>query len=239
MHRASIQHSIINTPRQHKLKIISINVNSLIQNQRRDGLLNFTETHKPDIVLINETKVNPKYKIHSKDFNLVRNDRANSKLGGGTEILIKKTVNMVFVELHIPHLKNASVLETSIIKLSLPHQVKLYIIAAYAPGNNKKNVRSEFQKVFASLELDNPKNFYILAGDLNAKHSTWKNSMSNPRGTFLNLWLEENKIQFKAQLYNTDLPSFPRGNSYLDICIIDCRILLETKNNANEIETIP
>ena len=54
--------------------------------------------------------------------------------------------------------------------------------------------------------------------------------MSNHRGTFVNHWLEENKLQFKAQLYNSDLPSFPRRNSYLDICIIDCRILLETKN---------
>ena len=90
MHRASTQHSIINTPRQHRLKIISINVNSLIQNQRRECLLNFIETHNPDIVLLNETKLNPKYKIHFKDFNLVRNDRPNSKLGGGTAILIKK-----------------------------------------------------------------------------------------------------------------------------------------------------
>ena len=90
MPRASTQHSIINTPRQHKLKIISINVNSLIQNQRRDCLLNFTETHKPDIVLINETKLNPKYKIHFKDFTLVRNDRPNSKMRGGTAILIFK-----------------------------------------------------------------------------------------------------------------------------------------------------
>ena len=88
MHRASTQRSIINTPRQHKLKIISINVNSLIQNQRRDCLLNFTKTYKPDIVLINETKLNPKSKIHFKDFNLVRNDRPNSKMGGGTAILI-------------------------------------------------------------------------------------------------------------------------------------------------------
>ena len=60
--------------------------------------------------------------------------------------------------------------------------------------------------------------------------------MSNPRGTFLNHCLEEDKIQFKVQLY---LPSFPRGNSYLDICFIDCRILLDSKNNDNEIETIP
>ena len=90
MNRASTHHSIINTPRQHKLKIISINANSLIQNQRRDCLLNFTETHKPDIVLINETKLNPKYKIHFKDFTLVRNDRPNSKMRGGTAILIFK-----------------------------------------------------------------------------------------------------------------------------------------------------
>ena len=65
-----------------------MNVNSLIQNQRRDCLLNFTETHKLGIVLINETKLNPKYKIHFKDFNLIKKDRPNSKLGGGTSILI-------------------------------------------------------------------------------------------------------------------------------------------------------
>lgn len=46
-----------------ELKIIHINVNSIIRLARRYELLNFLNKNKPDIVLLNETKLYKKHKL--------------------------------------------------------------------------------------------------------------------------------------------------------------------------------
>lgn len=46
------------TVSHNTLKIIEINVNSLITNERRASLADFLETHNPDVVLLCETKLN-------------------------------------------------------------------------------------------------------------------------------------------------------------------------------------
>lgn len=72
------------------LKIIEINVNSIIKLSRRYELLNFINLHNPDIVLLNETKLNTKHKLFFENYDLIRKDRPNASKGGGTAILIKK-----------------------------------------------------------------------------------------------------------------------------------------------------
>lgn len=76
-----------------KLKIITINVNSIISNNKRQILNSFLNDHKPDIVLITETKLKPIYKLSFKNYKLIRADRLN-KPGGGCAILIKKKLNL-------------------------------------------------------------------------------------------------------------------------------------------------
>ena len=51
-----------------KLKMILVNVDLIITNQRRNSLLNFSKIHNPDIVAISETKLNSKHKIDFKDY---------------------------------------------------------------------------------------------------------------------------------------------------------------------------
>ena len=55
--------------------------------------------------------------------------------------------------------------------------------------------------IFKSLKLEELGNYYILAGDLNAKHKNWRNSEENQRGKWLNAWLLDNAILYKTQLY--------------------------------------
>lgn len=156
----------------------------MIQNQRRDNLLYLTKKHNPDIVLVNETKLSDRYKISFEEYKLIRNDRPNSTQGGGTVILIKNQIK--FTNIDLPQLKKFTVLEVSILKLRLPRNNNLFIIAAYAPGNNKREFHHEWQYIFDALKLSEHQNYYILAGDLNAKHTNWKNQVNNPRGIFLN-----------------------------------------------------
>ena len=81
------------------LKIISVDVNSIITNNRRSDLTKFVADYNPDIVLIGETKLNPKYKIEFKDYDVYRNDRPNATQGGGTAILIKKPIQYQKIEM--------------------------------------------------------------------------------------------------------------------------------------------
>lgn len=82
-----------NTPSiLNKLNIAAINVNSIIANYRRLELYEFMKTHHHDILLLSETKLNPKYKIQFKEYNIIRTDRPNSRQGGGTAIIIRKDI---------------------------------------------------------------------------------------------------------------------------------------------------
>lgn len=214
-----------------KLNIVHINVNSLIKLDRRLELDNFLKTNNPDIVLLSETKLNIKHKLAFKDYHIVRKDRRNSKCGGGTAILVKKEIKY---EIHNNTVINAfKCLETCIIKIPTNSRDIIYIIAAYYPsGNNDTYFKNEVHKLFESLNLDSLENYYILAGDLNSKHTDWGNVVVNHKGTLLKTWLEENNIKFKCKLYASDYPSFPRSGSYIDICLADHRIYIEGQNSS-------
>ena len=58
------------------IKIISVNVNSIVTNARRYNLLNFINKHEPDIVLLNETKLNSNHRISFEHYNIIRNGRS-------------------------------------------------------------------------------------------------------------------------------------------------------------------
>jgi len=50
-------HNKNNTLILNKIKIISVNVNSIIKNQRRASLYGLISKYNPDIVLVSETKL--------------------------------------------------------------------------------------------------------------------------------------------------------------------------------------
>ncbi|KAI4472699.1 hypothetical protein M0802_016563 [Mischocyttarus mexicanus] len=222
---------------KQRLNIVSVNVNSIIQNYRRATLLKFMKTLRPDIVLISETKLNNIHKISFQNYDIIRTDRPNSIQGGGTAIAIKR--NIRYTNINLQALTNSEIIETTVIKLNLTDGVSMYIIAAYAAGNHKKEFHLEFAKIFRYLKLEAPNNYYVIAGDLNAKHQHWKNNTCNPRGTFLFNWLRENDIKYKACLRSTDIPSFPRGNSYIDICIADCRLKFHNTDKDGNLRCLP
>lgn len=215
------------------LKIISINVNSLIKNQRRAQMMKLLDKNNPDVVLISETKLNKSHVIEFKNYEIIRNDRPHSKQGGGTAILIKRKIKFERVELTNVS-RDTAVLEATMIRLFLGNKKNLIIVAAYAAGNNKIEFNEEFKNLFRQLRLENLDNYYIIAGDLNAKHMNWKNSNYNTRGTFLYNWLLDNSITYRAILRTSEIPTFPRGKSYLDVCIADCRLSFkDTKENGD------
>lgn len=164
------------------LKILSINVNSIIANQRRASLYQAIKKHNPDIVFISETKLNSSHVITFKDYNIVRNDRKN-KEGGGTAIIIRK--NIPYKKIDLSNTTTNQLLEHTILKIKIKSNSYLYLIAAYATCGSQKEFIPDLNNLFNQLKLDNENNFFILAGDLNAKHTSWLNQNNNPRGISL------------------------------------------------------
>lgn len=212
-----------------KLSIASINVNSIQTNYRRYELLEFTKKYKHDIVLLNETKLTQHHKIAFKKYNIYKTDRPKSKQGGGTAIMVKKDI--VHELITYPSSKNNKILEHTIIKIKTTNNRNIYIISAYATNDSKTLFISELNQVFTNLNLENTKNYYVLAGDLNARPIQWGNNSSNDRGRQLIKWEKEEALFFKANIYLPESPTFVTAQSYLDIAIIDDRIEIENSIN--------
>ena len=129
------------------------------------------------------------------------------------------------------------VLETLAITIQIRNKEKLFIISVYAPHGRSREFATEFDKLFKHLNLNNINSYYLIAGDLNAKHQSWGNVNNNQRGLFINKWLEENEIEYRAKLYGSDFPTYPRCQCFLDLCVVDCRLLIHTVQDR--IKTIP
>lgn len=218
------------------LNIISLNINSLVSISKQMFLLHFLKKHNPDIMILCETKLNKKRKIKFKDYELVRKDRPNSTLGGGTAILIKKELK--FIEIEINKLNYFQCLELCAISLKINDTQNLTVIAAYASQRNSSKFNEEWEKAFEFLHLNNIDKYYIIAGDINAKHSDWGNINNNPRGNFIKKWLYDKEMYYKCSLYSTLEPSFPRSGSYLDLVFTDTRLEISTVM-PNKIKTLP
>ena len=87
--------------------------------------------------------------------------------------------------------------------------------------------------------MDNVNNYYVIGGDYNAKHTNWKNIASNRRGHFLNNWINDNNITYKIKLYHSESPSYPRTESYLDLCIADNRIIINHNSHKKLLKVLP
>lgn len=67
----------------NNLKLLSINVNSIVANKRRYNLSHFLTKHNIDIALLSETKLKNNHRIFFNKYSFIRNDRVDGKGGGG------------------------------------------------------------------------------------------------------------------------------------------------------------
>lgn len=219
-----------------KIKIVSVNVNSIIKNQRRASLLNLLNRQNPDLVMLNKTKLNKMHLLRFENYHVIRSDRNDKNPGGGTAILVKKSIK--FEEIFLST-TNQKVFEYTIIKCKFKPNIPLFVIAAYAKCGSQKEFIPELNNLFASLKLNSLDNYYILAGDLNAKHSDWKNPNNNPRGISLAKWLDKNMIKYKIKFLGTKYPSYPNGQFFLDIVMADARFTYHGLEDNAKLTNVP
>ena len=223
----------MNNTKKVQLKIIAANVNSIATNERRHNLVQLLKKEDPDFALLSETKLKPFHKPKFKNYNLIRKDRSPAN-GGGVALLIKKQIKFEQISIN----RNLAVLEIVAVRIRLQSGSSLVIVSAYAPGAEATEFISELECIFKSLSLDSLNNYFGIAGDLNAKHTAWNNPYYNGRGLALFNWVTDNNRDFRIALRGTNVPTYPRTNSYIDIGLTDSRLQTCNLNPDGTIKTI-
>ncbi|GFX15731.1 RNA-directed DNA polymerase from mobile element jockey [Trichonephila clavipes] len=129
----------------------------------------------PDLLLVQETKLQPgldpliaNYRLHKDD----RNNFPRSRIGEGTAIYCKNNYDHNRVPLLTLQYMDA-------IEIKFNNFPPIGIVSAYArntPENNRKFPDKDFLKILNSVQN------IIIAGDLNAAHRTCSNARSNAFG---------------------------------------------------------
>lgn len=164
--------TMTNTPQSTRtiseVKIAAINVNSLVSFNKRYDLLQFVNNNNIDIALVSEIKLADRYKVQYVNCNIIRNDRHNSKTGGGTAILIK--THIPYEIMHTPSSRYNQILEYTIVRMNQKRNQQLYMVAVYANNKDKPVYYKEMNHLFEKLKLHQPNHYYIITGDLNSRH---------------------------------------------------------------------
>lgn len=84
--------------------------------------------------------------------------------------MIKKDIT--FDHLNSDNEVNTKLIKTSINKIFLNLDKNLFIIRAYASGDDSNIFFSDLPKIFDFLNLNKPNNFFVLLSDLNAKQKS-------------------------------------------------------------------
>ena len=161
--------------------------------------------------MICETKLSTRYKLQFLNYELIRTDRLNSQKGGGTAILIKR--NIQFEQIFFPSSKNNKSLEYTIIKTQATNY-SLYIVALHANNLEKKIFIDEINSLFSKLDLTNCKHYFVMAGDLNVRHSCWGDIVNKTKGTLLKNWEFNDGLLYRAKIIPPAIPTFPSSGSY-------------------------
>lgn len=220
---------------QHKLKIIHLNINSLRSVHKRQELSHFLNTEKPDILMLNETKLNNSHKVSFRNYNFIRNDRPNNKGGGGTGILIRDSLN--FQQLTLSNLNS---IECTVVNLQMRNQKELLIASVYVAKDLKNTIDvQDFDKI---LSLKNSKSQFIMGGDFNAHHPLWKSNLISPNGRAIYDWFSD---KFCVHSIVLACPLFPSrhcndNHSFLDFFFVSSSFNVNYPiAYSNHLQTIP
>ncbi|UYV80029.1 hypothetical protein LAZ67_18001468 [Cordylochernes scorpioides] len=179
--------SIIQSPQtshfatSKQLSILQCNINGLCSTATKiklEEIMEIAEKQKIQIIALQETKLNEKYNLKYKNYNILRKDR--NKEGGGLAFLIK---NLYYEDIAI-NIPNTSDLEAQGIKVYLNQNKTINIFNMYHPPNNKLIDDGTMAQFLT--------NNTIIVGDLNAKHQLWGCSTPNPRGKILSNLFDDN-----------------------------------------------
>jgi endonuclease/exonuclease/phosphatase family metal-dependent hydrolase len=187
-----------------KLKILSINVNSVVNLRRRYYLNEILKDMKPDIVLLCETHLKNKHKLSFENYKMVRKDRATD-LKGGCAILIKEVIRYKMI--NITHLEN---MECCAIEIEDKNSKESLVMASIYNRSGAVDIKNDLNKIVNQIGHKK----LVIGGDFNAKHRSWNDVHQTKSGQALRDWLDNEGLSLNINHLPTALPT--RGDSYLN-----------------------
>jgi len=152
------------------LRIAHWNSNS-IKNKKHE-FISFLNQHNPDLVSINETKLDSDANFGIHNYSIIRLDK--SSRSGGVMVLIKEGIK--FEQTDILDKFN---LQLITIKISINQSNKFHFITMYLPPQDLIPEEDFFRSL-------NSLKHFVLVGDLNSKSKAWYCKNENPNGKLLN-----------------------------------------------------
>ena len=164
----------------NKLRVMSVNCNSIQSLDKRSELSALIDLHNPHIILGQESKIGPVHQsseIFPQNYSSFRKDRKVG--GGGVFVLVKDDINSL--ECTFEDLTDNDC-EIVWAQIRLPDSKLLNIASIYRPPNSSlqtmKKINQNLTTVFSKFRNAT----YILAGDLNLSCIDWQTEtlISNP-----------------------------------------------------------
>ncbi|GFT52230.1 probable RNA-directed DNA polymerase from transposon X-element [Trichonephila clavipes] len=170
----------------------------------------FIDKHAPDLLLLQETHLRPKHSFSIPNYICYRNDRPNSAHGwGGTAILINRNIS----HFHVPTPPLRTGVEATLVALTPNDQEPFMVASIYIPPNpTYRNLSADLDTLFKIF------NTAIVAGDYNAKHTSWGCGSSDPRGNYLLRYITNNNLDLIA-------PPTPTRYGYRSASTIDYALI--------------
>ncbi|GBM43177.1 hypothetical protein AVEN_50101-1 [Araneus ventricosus] len=170
-----------------------------------DDLREFDTRIKPDILLMQETRLRAADRITVSNYTLYSPPSRTHRRSRGTAILMKSTINHQY--LPNPTLRY---IEATMVIVNLPNIPPINFVSAYRPPD-KANVI--FTLDFESIYAYNTATFIV--GDLNAKHRNWNCSRNGKFGRQLANFAGKTN----AKIVELDTPTHfhYRGSSVIDL----------------------
>lgn len=219
-------------PLPKTLKVIEINVSSIVSLSKRYNLSAFLDAHNPHIALICETHLKPSHKFTLKNYSIFRNDRPGRR-GGGTAVLVKKNIKVSQT-----YFSNSPV-EYTAICIPLSGNQNLLVASIYNPQCPPTTLIDSLDSLLALAGNSS----IIIGGDFNAKHTLWGNdsASTNSSGISLYNWLMDNAFASRLSLHPTSLPTHHTNTShtYIDFFLTSNHVNVTYQPHSHGLLTLP
>lgn len=197
------------------LRLVSLNVNSIVRSDRKLLLNNFLTNNRADIFLLQETKLSEGYSFQFNGYNFFKMD---NRLGsGGVAILIKSQFKIRNFKTH----KRNGVEMVSVEVLIDNDWITVASVYVH-PGN------IDFDSL---LRIFQHNNHFIFGGDFNARHTAFGDVSCNVIGQHL----KEVQDVTNAMIVSPTMPTcfHARSGSFIDKFIFDSGFPLVFSNITN------
>ncbi|KAJ8977115.1 hypothetical protein NQ317_005243, partial [Molorchus minor] len=149
---------------------------STVREAPRNELLELADRLEPDVIAIQETKMDSRHELKMRGYKVYRQDR--NIRGGGVAVLVKSNITH-----HQTRAGGLGNLEAIGVEIQLPRREPLHILSCYQPPNAPL-LGEDLGDLFPDAQQ------VIAIGDFNAKSRQWNSRRLNARGRELEGFLD-------------------------------------------------